>query len=106
MTAPGFGMEKQTVADIKAKLITRQTIARDAGEPFDPMAIANELINDKQVQLQIKDTKESQDRIKTKYFDVKRINYDPSKEYTEDDLKRYGFNSEEIKAIRRLQKGR
>jgi hypothetical protein len=106
MTAPGFGMEKQTVADIKAKLITRQTEARNAGEPFDPMAVANELINDKQVQLQIKDTKDAQERIKTKYFDVKGINYDPSKEYTEDDLKRYGFNSEEIKAIRRLQKGK
>lgn len=104
MTAPGFGLEKQTVADIKAKLITRQTIARDAGEPFDPMAVANELIDDKQVQLQIKETKESQERIKKK-FDEKRINYDPSKEYTEDDLKRYKFNSEEIKAIRRLQKG-
>jgi SAM-dependent MidA family methyltransferase len=68
------------------------------------MAVANELIDDKQVQLQIKETKESQERIKKK-FDEKRINYDPSKEYTEDDLKRYKFNSEEIKAIRRLQKG-
>jgi hypothetical protein len=105
MTAPGFGMEKQTVADIKAKLITRQTEARNAGEPFDPMAVANELINDKQVQLQIKETKDSQDRIKKK-FDEKSVNYDPSKSYTDDDLKRYGFNSEERKSILRIQKGR
>jgi len=106
MTAPGFGMEKQTVADIKAKLLTRQIEARNNGEPFDPMAVADELINDKQVQLQIKESRESQDRIKTKYFDVKGVNYDPSRQYTEDDLKRYKFNSEEIKAIIRLQKGR
>jgi len=63
------------------------------------------LIDDKQVQLQIKETKESQERIKKK-FDDKRINYDPSKSYTDDDLKRYGFNSEERKSILRIQKGR
>lgn len=104
ITAPGFGKEKQTVADLKAKLITRQTEARNAGEPFDPMAVANELISDKTVQLQIKDRNDSQERISNK-FKARGVNYDPSKNYTDDDLSRYGFNSQERKDILRIQKG-
>lgn len=101
LTSPGFGMEKQTVANLNRQLIEEQQRARVAGEPFNPTAFAQTLIDSKEAKISIDKQKSKNERIEKKFTD-RKLAYDPSRTYTKDDLKRLGFPDVEINTIQRI----
>jgi hypothetical protein len=103
LTVQGFGMEKQTVANLNARLLQAQTTAKANGEAFNPMDFAQELIKSKEADLVIQKQKSKSDRIARK-FEKQRVAYDPTRTYTTDDLNRLGFNRSEAESILRIQK--
>jgi len=103
MTAPGFGMEKQTVANLNAQLLQAQSAARANGEAFNPMDFAQTLIKSKEADLVIQKQRSKADRIARK-FEAKKISYDKTRTYTADDLNRLGFGKAEAESILRIQK--
>ena len=105
MMAPGFGQEKKTVADLTTQLQIEQQKARAAGEPFNPFEAAQVLVKSQSAQLVIKDNENKQKRIQDK-FTKQGVTYDPSRTYTQEDLKRLGFGDSENAAIRRIQGGK
>jgi hypothetical protein len=105
MMAPGFGQEKKTVADLSTQLQIKQSEARAAGEAFNPFAEAQILVKGESAQLIIKANENKQKRIQDK-FTKQGVNYDPSKSYTQEDLKRLGFNNSDVALIDRIQKGK
>lgn len=105
MMAPGFGQEKKTVADLTTQLQIEQQKARAAGEPFNPFEAAQVLVKSQSAQLIIKDNENKQKRIQDK-FTKQGVTYDPSRTYTQEDLKRLGFGDSENAAIRRIQGGK
>jgi hypothetical protein len=102
MMAPGFGQEKKTVADLSTQLQTLQQEARANGEAFNPFEAAQVLVKSQSAQLVIEANKNKQKRIQDK-FTKQGVNFDPSKSYTQEDLKLLGFNDSENAAIRRIQ---
>jgi hypothetical protein len=105
MMTPGFGQEKKTVADLSTQLQIKQSEARAAGEAFNPFAEAQILVKGESAQLVIKANENKQKRIQDK-FTKQGVNYDPSKSYTQEDLKRLGFNNSDVALIDRIQKGK
>lgn len=101
MMSPGFGMEKQTVANLNRQLIEEQQRARVAGEPFNPMSFAQSLIESKEAKISIDKQNSKNDRIKN-IFTKRNIPYDPSRTYTKDDLKLLKFPDVEINTIQRI----
>jgi hypothetical protein len=105
MMAPGFGQEKKTVADLTTQLQTMQQQARATGEAFNPFNAAQELVKSESAQLVIKQNENKQKRLQDK-FTKQGVTFDPSKTYTQEDLKRLGFGDSENAAIRRIQSGK
>jgi hypothetical protein len=105
MMAPGFGQEKKTVADLTTQLQIEQQKARAAGEPFNPFEAAQVLVKSQSAQIVIKENENKQKRIQDK-FTKQGVTYDPSRTYTQEDLKRLGFGDSENAAIRRIQGGK
>jgi hypothetical protein len=105
MMAPGFGQEKKTVADLTTQLQTLQQQARANGEAFNPFEAAQVLVKSQSAQIVIEENKNKQKRIQDK-FTKQGVTFDPSRTYTQEDLKLLGFNDSENAAIRRIQNGR
>ena len=105
MMTPGFGQEKKTVADLTTQLQIEQQKARAAGEPFNPFEAAQVLVKSQSAQLVIKENENKQKRIQDK-FTKQGVTFDPSRTYTQEDLKRLGFGDSENAAIRRIQGGK
>jgi hypothetical protein len=105
MMAPGFGQEKKTVADLTTQLQIEQQKARAAGEPFNPFEAAQVLVKSQSAQIVIKENENKQKRIQDK-FTKQGVTFDPSRTYTQEDLKRLGFGDSENAAIRRIQNGK
>jgi len=103
MMSPGFGNEKATVASLNRQLIDAQQQARIAGEVFNPMMFAEELVKSKEAQNVIVKQKNKSERISKKFAD-KKLTYDPTRTYTADDLDRLKFNKAEADSILRIQK--
>lgn len=104
MMSPGFGQEKQTVANLNRQLIDAQQQARISGEPFNPMAFAQELVASKEAQNVITAQKNKTQRLEKK-FTAHKVVYDPTRTYTADDLNRLGIPKSEHQSILNIQKG-
>jgi hypothetical protein len=102
MTVQGFGQEKKTVADLTTQLQNLQQQARANGEAFNPFDSAQALVKSQSAQLVIEANKNKQKRIQDK-FTKQGVDFNPSKSYTQEDLKLLGFNDSENAAIRRIQ---
>jgi hypothetical protein len=105
MTAPGFGQEKKTVADLTTQLQTMQQQARERGEAFNPFNAAQELVKSESAQLVVKQNENKQQRLE-KRFTEKKVVYDRSRTYSIEDLKLLGFNDAEAATIKRIQDGK
>jgi hypothetical protein len=101
LTSPGFGMEKQTVANLNVRLMQAQQEARASGLPFNPMDFAQGLVQSKEAQISIDKQKSRNDRIK-RIFEKRKLAYDQSRTYTKDDLKLLNFPDVEINTIQRI----
>lgn len=104
MMSPGFGQEKRTVAELKTQLVRKQQEARTAGEAFNPVSVAEELINGESAQLVIKAANQRAERLEKK-FSKFGVVYDKTKEYTADDLRLLKIPKSEHQSILRIQKG-
>lgn len=104
MMSPGFGQEKRTVAQLKTELVRKQQEARIAGEMFNPVAAAEELIKGETAQLVIKAANQRSERLEKKFAKFGVV-YDKTKEYTADDLKLLKIPKSEHQSILRIQKG-
>jgi hypothetical protein len=105
MMAPGFGNEKATVASLNRQLAEAQQRARNAGEAFNPMAFADELVKSKEAQNIITENDNRVARL-TKIFEKHKVVYDKTRTYTADDLTRLGIPKSEHQNILNKQKGR
>lgn len=104
MMSPGFGQEKQTVASLNRQLIDAQQQARLSGEPFNPMAFAQELVKSKEAQNVIVAQDNKVKRLEKK-FEKYKVVYDKTRTYTADDLNRLGIPKSEHQSILNIQKG-
>ena len=104
MMSPGFGQEKQTVASLNRQLIDAQQQARLAGEPFNPMSFAQELVKSKEAQNIIIGQDNKVKRLEKK-FEKYKVIYDKTRTYTADDLNRMGIPKSEHQSILNIQKG-
>lgn len=105
MMAPGFGNEKATVASLNKQLTEAQQRARVAGETFNPMAFADELVKSKEAQNVIVANENREKRLDEKFKKYKVV-YDKTRTYTADDLTRLGIPKSEHQSILNIQKGR
>jgi hypothetical protein len=101
----GFGDSRKIAAETKAELINRRQLARANGEVFNPLSVANELIKTEKIQQVITKQNNAKERIKEK-FKNKKLEYDPNKTYTAEDLKRLNFEDFEATSIIRIQSGK
>jgi hypothetical protein len=100
----GFGDSRKIAAETKAELINRRQLARANGEVFNPLSVANELIKTEKIQKAIENQKSAKERISNK-FKEKKIEYNPDRTYTVEDLKLLGFQDIEAALIFRIQSG-
>lgn len=102
LTMPGFGQEKQRVAEINTQLAKEKQEALNAGLPFNAMDRAMELISDKKTTIIAEGKKASRESLKKKTDELK-IEY--REDYTDETLKRAGVTSQDDrKRILRITK--
>jgi hypothetical protein len=100
---PGFGRERKLAATVKSQMINARDVARNSGQPFDPMNVAQEYIKGVRESNDFKVYEQDLDSFKTR---LKRngVNYVENYIYTEEDLKRADVGKTEIKKILDAQK--
>lgn len=106
--SPGIGDAKKVAAEAKAELMNKQQVARANGEPFNPYDVANVLVKGEKVQQEVKAQSDKKTRLAKKFAD-KKLEYDPNKIYTVDDLIKAGkgsINKIEAESIIRIQNGK
>lgn len=106
--SPGIGDAKKVAAEAKAELMNKQQVARANGEPFNPYDVANVLVKGEKVQQEVKAQSDKKTRLAKKFAD-KKLEYDPNRIYTVDDLIKAGkgnINKIEAESIIRIQNGK
>lgn len=106
--SPGIGDAKKVAAEAKAELMNKQQVARASGEPFNPYDAANVLVKGEKVQQEVKAQSDKKTRLAKKFAD-KKLEYDPNRIYTVDDLIKAGkgnINKIEAESIIRIQNGK
>jgi len=104
----GIGDAKKVAAEAKAELMNKQQVARANGEPFNPYDVANVLVKGEKVQQEVKAQSDKKTRLAKKFAD-KKLEYDPNRIYTVDDLIKAGkgnINKIEAESIIRIQNGK
>ena len=95
---PGFRNERARAASVLAEFNSRRADALAAGEPFNPMSVARELVGDRKKQDDVKLEEQTREQLR-KDLDAAGMKY--SEEYTDDDLKRAGVDGPTRKRIMR-----
>ena len=100
---PGFGRERKLAATVKSQMINARDVTRNSGQPFDPMAVAQEYIKGVRESNDFKVYEQDLESFKTR---LKRngVNYVENYIYAEEDLKRADVGKTEIKKILDAQK--
>jgi hypothetical protein len=101
----GIGDAKKVAAEAKAELMNKQQVARANGEPFNPYDVANVLVKSEKVQQEVQKQTDKKTRLKNK-FEKNKLEYDPNRVYTLDDLLKAQVNRAEAESIIRIQNGK
>jgi hypothetical protein len=103
--SPGIGNAKKVAAEAKAELMNMQQQARATGEPFNPYDAATIIVKGEKVQQEVQSQSDKKTRLKNR-FEKNKLEYDPNKVYTLDDLLKAKVNKTEAEAIIRIQNGK
>jgi hypothetical protein len=103
--SPGIGNAKKVAAEAKAELMNMQQQARATGEPFNPYDAATLIVKGEKVQQEVQSQSDKKTRLKNR-FEKNKLEYDPNKIYTLDDLIKARVNKTEAEAIIRIQNGK
>jgi len=103
--SPGIGNAKKVAAEAKAELMNMQQQARATGEPFNPYDAATIIVKGEKVQQEVQSQSDKKTRLKNR-FEKNKLEYDPNKVYTLDDLIKARVNKSEAEAIIRIQNGK
>jgi len=101
----GIGDAKKVAAEAKAELMNKQQVARANGEPFNPYDVANVLVKSEKVQQEVQKQTDKKTRLKNK-FEKNKLEYDPNRVYTLNDLLKAQVNRAEAESIIRIQNGK
>jgi hypothetical protein len=103
--SPGIGNAKKVAAEAKAELMNMQQQARATGEPFNPYDAATIIVKSEKVQQEVQSQSDKKTRLKNR-FEKNKLEYDPNRVYTLDDLLKAKVNKTEAEAIIRIQNGK
>jgi hypothetical protein len=103
--SPGIGNAKKVAAEAKAELMNMQQQARATGEPFNPYDAATLIVKGEKVQQEVQSQSDKKTRLKNR-FEKNKLEYDPNRVYTLDDLLKAKVNKTEAEAIIRIQNGK
>jgi hypothetical protein len=103
--SPGIGNAKKVAAEAKAELMNMQQQARANGEPFNPYDAATLIVKGEKVQQEVQSQSDKKTRLKNR-FEKNKLEYDPNRVYTLDDLLKAKVNKTEAEAIIRIQNGK